>query len=335
MSSRTRYFLIASVLVVVVGLCTGLVAYYNGNLPRGAAAVRLPELGYVPADATALAYADVKDIMASEFRQKLREVMPTGDQKDRLLAETGIDIEHDIDSVLAGLGHGGTDPRGALILFRGRFDSARIEALAAQHGAVAEQYKGKRLLVAPQAAPAVAAGPADSGTQAIAFLEPGLLAVGSVGELRQAIDTGAGAAGLAANGPLMALVTGAQRSGNAWIVGRLDSVTSQPFLPDQIRDQLPALEWFTISADVDRGVNGVIRADARDEQAGEQARGVVNGALSAARLLAGRDARLDALLNSLQVGGAGKTTEIAFQLAPEMLDMMKGLPMGQMPPPAH
>jgi hypothetical protein len=282
-----------------------------------------------------LAYADVKDIMASEFRQKLRELMPTGDEKDRFLAETGIDIEHDIDSVLAGLGYGGADPRGALILFRGRFDVARIEGLAAQHGAVAEEYKGKRLLVAAPKGPGPSGVAANQGPPGIAFLEPGLLAVGSADELRRAVDTGAGAPGLASNAPLMGFVAGVQRSGNAWIVGRLDGVTSQPFLPNQLREQLPAFEWFTVSADIDRGVNGVIRADARDEQAGEQARGVVNGALSAAHLLAGRDARLDALLNSLQVSGTGKTTEVAFQLAPEMLDMMKSLPMGQMAAPAR
>jgi len=41
--------------------------------------------------------------MDSQFRQKLHEVMPTGAEKDRLFAETGIDIERDIDTVVAGL----------------------------------------------------------------------------------------------------------------------------------------------------------------------------------------------------------------------------------------
>jgi len=59
MSSRTRYFLIGSSLVVVVGLCTGLVAYYNGSAP-GSSTARLPELAYLPADASAVAYADVR-----------------------------------------------------------------------------------------------------------------------------------------------------------------------------------------------------------------------------------------------------------------------------------
>ena len=75
----------------------------------------------MPADVSAVAYADVRDIMDSEFRQKLREVMPTGAEKDRLLEETGIDIEHDIDTVMAGLT--GTDVTGPLVLMSGRFDA--------------------------------------------------------------------------------------------------------------------------------------------------------------------------------------------------------------------
>jgi hypothetical protein len=338
MSARTRYFFIAAGLIVVVGLCTGLVAYYNGNLPRGSAVARLPELAYVSADASAVAYADVKDIMASQFRQRLREVMPTGDGKDRLLAETGIDIEHDIDSVLAGMGSAGADPRSALVLFRGRFDTARIEGLATQHGAVSEQYKGKQLLLAP-ASPDGATGRAAAASapsaQAIAFLEPGLLAVGGADAIRHAVDAGAGAASLTSNTQLMDYVADAQRSGNAWFVGRFDAISGQPLLPAQLRQQLPPLEWFVLSADIDRGVSGTVRAEARDEQSGEQARAIVNGAVAAARVLAGRDARLDSLLNSLQVSGTGKSMEIAFQLSPEMLDMMKAPTVGQPSPPMH
>lgn len=319
MSSRTRYFLIGSSLVVVVGLCTGLVAYYNGSAPAGAAA-RLPELAYLPSDASAVAYADVKDIMASEFRQRLREVLPTGAEKDRLMSETGIDIEHDIDSVLAGLNHDARDPHNALVLFRGRFDTARIEALAAGHGAVSEQYKGKRILLAPQS---VGASPADTAP-AIAFLEPGLLALGSQADLHAAIDAPSEPGSITSNARLMDLVTSAQQSGNAWMVGRFDALALQPSLPAQFRSQLPAVEWFAISADVDRGVRGTVRADVRDEQAGDQLRSVVNGGLSAARMFAGNDARISQVLNGLQATGAGKTVEITFAIGPETLDMLKG-----------
>ncbi|MEZ5319879.1 MAG: hypothetical protein R2752_20925, partial [Vicinamibacterales bacterium] len=60
MTQRTRYFLIASVLTVAVGLGTGLVAYYNGGLRTTTAAA--DDFAYVPADASAVAFADVRSI---------------------------------------------------------------------------------------------------------------------------------------------------------------------------------------------------------------------------------------------------------------------------------
>jgi hypothetical protein len=36
MSKATRFFLVGAAVILLVGLGTGLVAYYNGNLPIGA-----------------------------------------------------------------------------------------------------------------------------------------------------------------------------------------------------------------------------------------------------------------------------------------------------------
>ncbi|HVW05198.1 MAG TPA: hypothetical protein VHB78_09320 [Vicinamibacterales bacterium] len=330
MSSRTRYFLIGSALIVVVGLCTGLVAYYNGALMPSGAAARLPEIVYIPSDATAIAYADVKDIMSSDFRRQLRaNLAADGDAsagKDRFLAETGIDVERDIDSVVAGVRQDATGHREPVVLLRGRFDVAKIEGLATQKGAIAEEYNGRRLLVAPH-------GGTSETQPSMAFLEPNLLALGTRDGLRAAIDAASGP-GVTANTELMSFVADAQRRGNAWVVGRFDALSQQPGLPDQIRQQLPPVDWFVITADVDRAVHGVIRAEARDEQSGERLRGMVNTALGAAQMLAGRDARLDATLKGVQATGSGKTLQVTFDVGPEMLDLVKHGPMGlSMPAP--
>ena len=87
-----------------MGLCTGLLAYYGGlptlASPREAGP---DELKYVPATAAVVAYANVRDVMNSEFRQKLRQVLPDHDQKgqEEFERETGINVEQDIDYVLA------------------------------------------------------------------------------------------------------------------------------------------------------------------------------------------------------------------------------------------
>src|SRR5438874_12785842 len=99
MTSRTRYFVIASLLVLSVGLSTGLVAYYVG-FPAGAfARVGGPdELQYVPRDATVVAFADVREIMASDVRQRIRTAVPMKEDGQREIQDkTGINIETDID----------------------------------------------------------------------------------------------------------------------------------------------------------------------------------------------------------------------------------------------
>src|ERR1043165_7332195 len=98
MTTRTRYFVIGSGLLLTVMLGTGLVAYYSGAMPNSSSssARLVDELAYVPADSTIVGYANVRDIMNSEFQQKMRQVLPSGSERDQFQAETGIDIEHDI-----------------------------------------------------------------------------------------------------------------------------------------------------------------------------------------------------------------------------------------------
>ena len=91
MTRGTRFFLAGSAFVVVLGLGTGLVAYYNGGLPLGLSQAEA-NLGYIPADAAAVGYADVHAIMNSEFRQKLRQVLPTGEELGHFKTELGVDV---------------------------------------------------------------------------------------------------------------------------------------------------------------------------------------------------------------------------------------------------
>src|SRR5262245_37535476 len=122
MTQRTRYFLVGSSLVLIVGLGTALVAYYNGNLPTRTSSVGPAELVFVPAGTTAVAFANVHEVMNSEFRQKLRQVFPTGEEKDKIQSEIGVDIEHDIDTVVAGFTGGGPSDKTAIAIVRGRFN---------------------------------------------------------------------------------------------------------------------------------------------------------------------------------------------------------------------
>ena len=332
MTQRTRYVLVGSGLIVAVGLCTGVVAVYGGGLSARRTARGPAELAYVAPGTTAVAYADVRHIMNSQFRQHLRSTLPTGQEQDKFLAETGIDIEHDIDTVLAGLSPLGFAGGGSVLFVRGRFDQAKIEGLATQHGATAETYKGKRLLlspvppvseVTPQPSSLTAPTHAEHRGGGIAFLEPGLVALGSPDAIRRAIDAAETENSVVSNATLMEAVGNVQNDSDAWIVGSPDVVAKSDQLPEMVRNQMASVEWFAFTAGIDDTVTCRLRAETRDAESGEQIRSAVNGALAVARMMSGKDARIDSLLNSIQTSGTGDAIDVSFTVPADVLARMR------------
>ncbi len=151
MTKKTRYFLTGSAAILAGGLCTGLVAYYGGGFQALVASSGPNELAYIDKEASFVGYVDVQSIMKSELRQRFKQSMgntPMGEDGQREFFEhTGIDLENDIDYVVAAVTGipGGMHPNGVVVA-RGRFDIVKLEGLARDHGAVVEEYKGKRLL---------------------------------------------------------------------------------------------------------------------------------------------------------------------------------------------
>jgi hypothetical protein len=322
MSKSTRYFLTGAAVVVLLGLGTGLVAYYNGGLP-GVRQTSDADLAYLPANALAVGYADVRTIMSSEFSQKLRQILPSGEEKEKLQAELGVDIERDIDSVAAAYVGGASPFDGAIVVVRGRFNTGQIEALATQHGATASEYKGIRLLTMPAENQGDAT--AHHPSAGIAFLEQGVLGFGQESGLRSAIDSAATGDDIRKNAELMAVVNDVRNSGNAWFVGKFDAITGNAGIPDTIKDHIPPVDLFAVSVHVNGGLRGALRADARDDKAAEQLRDVVRGAVAAGRLMAGQNKQMDAMLSSLQITGSGKTVGLTFALPAEFLDVLNGI----------
>lgn len=319
MNARTRGFLAVSAVVVVVGLGVGLVAYYNSGEAAGAA-IGPAELAYVPSDATAVAYANVRDIMDSEFRQKIQQVLPTGEERDKIETMLGLDFERDIDSLVMGMAQAGDNETG-VVLVRGRINFTQIEGLAAQHGATVEEYKGKRLYLTPTSPDR------DHPEQrpGFALLEGDLVALGPGDTLRRAIDAAVSRQNVTANADMMRFIAGVDPASNAWIVGHFDAVSESASIPEEVRSRIPPVQWVVASAKLNGGLLGTLSAETRDDQAGEQLRDVVRGALAAAQLMVGQDARLDAFVKSVQVQGAGKAVTVTFTVPVEMLDMIGGL----------
>jgi hypothetical protein len=334
MTARTRYFVIVSLLVLGIGLGTGLVAYYVG-FPAGAFAPSSgpAELGLVPRDATLIAYADVREVMTSELRQKLHSALPVaGDGQREFEEKTGINIETDVDRIVACVNpdRSSTDTNrtsAGMVLARGRFNETKIESLMREHGAQVEDYKGKRLVVRSD----VQVTDHASHNFAAAFIEPGLVALGSTNLVRAAIDlhqTGdnpqAGLQSVTGNEELMNLVHSLD-SGNLWAVGRFDALQSQAHLPQEVAGRLPAISWFAVSGHVNGGLRGVLRAEARDEEAANNLRDVVRGFLALGKMQSGGRPEIQAMMQSLELGGTGKTVALSFSVPAEVFDAVAAL----------
>jgi len=322
MMTRTRYFVVASLLVLGVGVGSGLVAYYVG-FPAGAftRGDGPDELRFIPRDAIVVAYADVADVMASEVRQKLHKAIPYEENGQREFQEqTGINIETDIDHLVACLNPDSSTnkPGAGMIVARGRFDEVKIEALMRQHGAHVEDYRAKRLVVAD-------VGDHPTGF-AVSFMEPGLVAVGSTNLVRTAIDLHQGGdnpqSGLSSvtrNEELMNVVKTLE-SGNVWAVGRFDALASRAKLPPGIAERLPAITWFSVSGHINGGIRGVIRAEARDDEAANNLRDVVRGFMALGKLQAGSNPQVQLMLQSLELGGQNRTVALSFVVPAEVFD---------------
>lgn len=328
MTTKTRYFVIVSLLVLTVGLGTGLLAYYVGFPTSALTRAGGPdELQFVPNDAALLAFADVHEIMSSGIRQKVRSLLPSRENgREQFQNQTGIDIETDIDRVVFAVTPGldpTVRPGNFLVLARGRFDQVKIEALMREHGATVEQYKDSRVILAPehQGAPI-----------SVSFLQPGLAAIGTTNLVHGAVDLKAGGSNITTNDDVMRFVRDLD-SANAWAVGRFDVLASQTLLPAQVSQKLPAIQWFSASAHIDSGIRGVVRAEARDDDAGNALRDVVRGVMGLVKLQTPSQPALDSVVRSLELGGAGKTVTLSFEVPSQVFDTIaSGRKAGQSAP---
>jgi hypothetical protein len=315
MTKRTRLFVAAAVGILIIGLGTGLLASYVGGFQNltiiggnGPA-----ELAYVPADVHFVAYADVRHVMDSEVRHKLTALQPgTSSGSEHFKEQTGINLETDIDYIVAaGTSGSPTEGEPPLVLARGRFDQVRIEGLVREHGGVVEDYKGSRLLVQ------------NDMPFAVVFLEAGLVALGRPEAVRNAIDTKAAGSSVKSNDELMRLVRDIDE-GDAWVVAKFDALTGNR-LPPEVAGQLPPINWFSARGSIDTGLQGLIRVETRDDASAKNLQDVVRGFMALGRLQTGQHPEVAAFLDSVQLGGEGKTVSLSFSVPAEMIDTLGAL----------
>jgi len=343
-TAKTRYFLLGSAAVLTAGLAAGTVAY-TGGMPRAFASNAGPdELSLVPAGAAVVAYANVQGVMSSEFRQRLTTLIDDeGKGRQQFQEHTGIDVERDIDAIIAALAPGGDGlgHENGFVALRGRFDIGRIEALVASKGGQISEYKGARLVQAPGRADETDDDQADAGEPAepeptnrehrrehpspvIALVNGNLVIVGSDAAVKAAVDRsqGAGTASISSDGEFVRMLESVDQNSTVWAIGRPKAFSAGSELPTQLLQQLPDVKWFAASGHLNGGLQATVRAEGKDDEAGKNMREVLQGVLALARLQLNAKPELKPLLNSVQVEGHGNGVALHVTVPAEMLDII-------------
>jgi hypothetical protein len=89
-----------------------------------------------------------------------------------------------------------------------------------------------------------------------------------------------------------------------------------------VASQIPAVKYFSASGHINGGLSALVRAEARDEQAAQNLRDVVQGFLALAKMQANSQPQFQPLLNSLQLSGTGTTVALSFELPSEVIDAL-------------
>ena len=316
MTRQTRFFVLGASGLLVLGLCTGLFAYINREAALAVAVDGSVEFRYVPADASVVAYANIREVMLSDVRERIRQIALDDIGQNELQSQFGLDIEHDIDHMLAFLSPGVEGRLAGLVLFRGRFDTTRLEGVVRAGGATVDIYEGKRV---------VSVDTDEAGSLAMVFMEPGLVAVGDLSTVQQAIVRGSTTSDITSNSNMMGLLDLVETGSNAWAVGRFGDLSALGFLPDEVSAQMPAVAAFAISGRVNGGLSGSLSIEGRDEEAGQNLRDVLRGFLAlAAMQTTGRPA-LQTMVDSLQLSGAGAFATLSFWVPSDALDLLLSL----------
>jgi len=166
-------------------------------------------LNLVMPEARAVAGLDVARAATSPLGRFLLAEVSTQAEQDwqRLRDMTGFDPRSDLREILAAAPGGANDPR-RIVTAAGRFDAARIIALARSHGAEVISYQGTEILHF---------GAKDKHSAALVFLNDALAAAGDPDSVRLAVGRHRHG-GPALNPTLARLIESWSATNEAWFV---------------------------------------------------------------------------------------------------------------------
>jgi len=343
MTRKTRYFVLAAIGVLLIGLAGGLIAYLAYD--RGGVVGGIPrEIRYVPADAALVAFADVRGVMNSDLRRSLMPSVDPESRKGRQMMNdfAGVDVETQVDHIVAYVEPSAAAspqqqatpemPR-ALVMVQGNFEPSRIEAFVREHAGTVDEYKGRKIFVRGQ----------DGHDVAVGLIESNLIAMGQADLVHRLIDMSQGGSdarkNVTTNAEIMKLVRDNTGS-TAWAVGRFDEISRRMRLPSGIAAQVPPIRLVSVKANINGGIKATIRAEAGDKTAADQLRDVLRGFISLTRLQAGSKPELENMLKTIELSGSDTTVRLSFAVSPDALKAIapagrrRGGPAAPAPPAA-
>jgi hypothetical protein len=105
-----------------------------------------------------------------------------------------------------------------------------------------------------------------------------------------------------------------------WAVGRFDALSAHATLPAEVSERIPPITWFSASGHVNGGLQAVVKAEAKDDQAAENLRDIVRGFVALAKMQTSNKPGIQKMLPDVQLSGDGKEVAVSFAVTNEMLD---------------
>jgi hypothetical protein len=322
--SRSRRVVLLASLVVAVGLAVALGAFWLD--PARAAVGPLPAAALVlPGDSTFVVGVDVKRLSASSFYKHVTATQSASRlQALRELEEkTGINAERDVDQVI--LAGAGARPEGRIALVTGTFDRSKVgSALEESHKATWKKEHGTTIYLFGEGQPDGAA---------VAFLEDGMLVMGSPRAVSSTVASHAsGATALRSNTALMALVAAIKPGSTFWMVGDQDLLSQLPMGPGPGGQLgLPGLKSLTVTADLDPVVAFDATGTAADEAGAKNLADMVRGFAALLTMQAQQKPELKDLAAAISVSTDANQVHVTGRFPQELIERLQS--MGAPPRP--
>src|SRR5690606_26476731 len=145
---------------------------------------------------------------------------------------------------------------------------------------------------------------------ALALVNANLVVLGKLDAVKAAIDRDLdGGSSILSDGEFVRMLENLENYSTLWAIARTSALASTD-LRDEVASKLPGVKWVAASGYVNGGLRASLMAEASDDEAANNLRDVVQGALALARLHADGKPELEPLVQGLQVAGSGRTVSV-------------------------